>query len=140
MTAPLPDPVAAGLAELAATRTTEDLLRLLTPEGQQTVIVAALAAFARKTHNLEVQMSDTTDAIAELNTETDALAARIDAVLASNETVDDATAAELRAVSSRLRGLAADPANPVPQPEPSPEPAPVDDPTPAPVDDQGNPV
>jgi chromosome segregation ATPase len=115
-----PNPIASGLAGLAATRSAEDLLRLLTPEGQQSAIVAALAAHAQKIATLEVAMSDTTDAIAELNTETDALAARIDAVLASNETVDDATAAELRAVSSRLRGLAADPANPVPPVEPTP--------------------
>jgi hypothetical protein len=114
------NPIADGLAALATSRSPEDLLRLLTPDGQQSAIVAALAAHAQKIATLEVAMSDTTDAIAELNTETDALAARIDAVIGSIEGVDDATAAELRAVSSRLRGLAADPANPVPPVEPTP--------------------
>jgi hypothetical protein len=56
-------------------------------------------------------MSDVSDAIAELNAETDNLAFRIDGLL---ENVDDATAAELRLVSARLKGLAADPENPVP--------------------------
>lgn len=56
-------------------------------------------------------MSDVSDAIAELNAETDNLASRIDGLI---ENVDDATAAELRLVSARLKGLAADPANPVP--------------------------
>jgi ABC-type transporter Mla subunit MlaD len=126
MTSPTPDPLATGLQLLIATRTGEQLQQLLTPDGQQSAVLAALAVQAQKIHNLEVQMSDTTDAIAELNTETDALAARIDAVLASIEGVDDATAAELRKVSARLKGLAADPANPVPpaDEEPSPEPAP----------------
>lgn len=61
--------------------------------------------------HLENRMEDTTAAIAELNAETDALAARIDGVL---DSVDDSTAAELRLVSARLKGIAADPADPVP--------------------------
>lgn len=119
-------PINDGLAKLAASQPPEALLRLLTPEGQQTAIVAALAALADRIATQEVALSDTTEALAELNQETDALAGRIDAVLASIEGVDDATATELRAVSARLRGLAADPTNPVP---------PVDDPTP--VDETG---
>ena len=60
---------------------------------------------------LEAAVSDTSDAIAELNTETDNLAARIDTIV---EATDDATAAQLRPIAARLRGLAADASNPVP--------------------------
>jgi hypothetical protein len=73
--------------------------------------MAPWTAHPARLHFLEDRMSDTSDAIAELNTETDNLAARIDGLL---ENVDDATASELRLVSARLKGLAADPANPVP--------------------------
>lgn len=65
----------------------------------------------RFAHLLEVVMSDVSDAITEINTETDALAARVDAIV---ETVDDETAAQLRPIADRLRGIAADPSNPVP--------------------------
>lgn len=66
-------------------------------------------------------MDETRAALAELNTETDNLAARLDAIA---EAADTETAAQIRPISSRLRSLAADPAQPVPPEEPTPvEPA-----------------
>lgn len=82
------------------------------------IAVLAMQTLARRIDQLEVQMSQTSDAIAELNAETNSLAGRIDAILASQTSLDTGTATELRAVSTRLRGLAADPANPVPAPAP----------------------
>jgi hypothetical protein len=74
-------------------------------------LVEYLLARSPRFRALEFRMSDVSDAIAEINTETDALAARVDAIV---ESTDDATAAQLRPIASRLRGIAADPANPVP--------------------------
>jgi hypothetical protein len=89
-------------------------------------------------------MSQIEDAVAELNTETNNLAARLDAILAREASLDSAVAGELREVSSRLKGLAADANNPVPDPTPAPEPTPGDGSTdvvnPTPVDENGNPV
>lgn len=70
-----------------------------------------LLPLTRFFRSLEAYMSDVSDAIAEINTETDALAARVDAIV---ENTDDETAAQLRPIAERLRGIAADPANPVP--------------------------
>lgn len=67
--------------------------------------------------SMEGRMDDTTLAIAELNTATDDLAIRIDAII---DTADAETAAALAPIRDRLRTLAADPTVPVP-PEPTPE-------------------
>lgn len=64
---------------------------------------------------LEARMSETTDALAELNDETNSLAARIDTILEHDENVDSTTAAELKKVSNRLKGLAATDGTPVPE-------------------------
>lgn len=64
-------------------------------------------------------MSLTEAAITELNTATNDLAARVDAILARDTALDAQTAGELQQVSARLKGIAADPANPVPA-EPTP--------------------
>lgn len=66
MTAPVPpSPIAVGLIGLAE-RSDEDLLRLLTSEGQQAVIVAALATYAQKIHDLEDEMALTDEKIASI--------------------------------------------------------------------------
>lgn len=83
--------------------------------------------------NMEVRMSKYADEIAAPNAETDNLSGRIDAVIARLSSDDPAVEAELNAISARLRGIAADPAQPVPvEPEPTPDPEqPVE---PAPVE------
>lgn len=68
-------------------------------------------------------MTETTAALQELNDETNNLAARIDAILANDETVDSTTAAELKKVSNRLKGLAATEGTPVPETNPADQPA-----------------
>lgn len=65
--------------------------------------------------HLEKYMSETTDAIQQLNDETNDLAARIDTILAHDDQVDATTAAELKKVSNRLKGLAATEGTPVPE-------------------------
>lgn len=77
-------------------------------------------------------MAKYTEEIAALNAETDSLSARIDAVLTQLATDDPAVEAELTAISNRLKGLAADPENPVPPAEPAPpaEGEPVTEPAP----------
>lgn len=68
-------------------------------------------------------MSETTDALGELNDETTALAERIDAILENDSEVDTTTATELRKVSNRLKGLAATEGTPVPPVEEADQPA-----------------
>lgn len=87
--------------------------------------------------NMEVRMSKYTDEIAALNAETDKLSGRIDAVIARMSSDDPAVETELNAISARLRGIAADPEQPVPaepeQPEQPVEPTEPTDPN-APVE------
>ncbi len=113
-------PLDQWLARLQAAQPAEVLLRLTNLEAQQTTSTVALAALAQKIHDMEVRMSATEDAIAELNTETNSLADRLDVILARETALDATTAGEIQAVSARLKGLAADPANPVPADEPAP--------------------
>jgi chromosome segregation ATPase len=110
MTSPVDD----WLAKLAAAQPAEVLLRLTNIEAQLTTLTVALAASIQKIATMEEHMSQTDDAVAELNTATNDLAARIDAILSNEASLDANTASELRAVRDRLQGLAADPANPVP--------------------------
>ncbi len=115
------DPVLdAWMAKLAAAQPAEVLLRLTNLEAAQTVSAVALAALVQKITTMEELMSQTEDAIAELNTETNSLADRLDVILARETALDATTAGEIQAVSARLKGLAADPANPVPVDEPAP--------------------
>lgn len=111
MSDPLIDP---WLAKLAASLPADVQLRLTNTEAQLTVHAVALAALAQKIQQIGATMSDTQDAIVELNTATNDLAARIDVILSNEANLDANTASELRAVRDRLQGLAADPANPVP--------------------------
>lgn len=69
-------------------------------------------------------MSATDDALAELDQATTAVADRIDSLLAQVGNLDASTAAAIRTETDKLRGLAADPDNPVPEPSPEPTPEP----------------
>jgi len=60
---------------------------------------------------METFMRQTEEAIAAINTETDNLAARIETVMVN---ADQATADKLGPIATRLRSIAADPADPVP--------------------------
>ena len=148
MTAPAPPPIQQWLDRLKASEPADHDRRLAALEAQQSTSTVALAALVQMITNLEVRMSQTEDAVAELNTETNNLAARLDAILAREASLDSTVAGEIREVSSRLKGLAADPANPVPDPTPTPEPTPEPVPgpgdgevtNPTPVDENGNPV
>jgi predicted nucleic acid-binding Zn-ribbon protein len=143
MTSPTPDPIATGLQLLIATRTGEQLQQLLTSEGQQAAVVAALAALSQKIHNLEGNLMATAEEFAtRLNTATDEIARDLqalrdqlqtvrDEIPAAQQAAVDAALAQLDAPIARLEALGQDPQNPVPDPqpepgdeEPSPEPAP----------------
>jgi uncharacterized coiled-coil protein SlyX len=78
----------------------------------------------RRLDELECRMSATEDALAELDEATTAVADRIDELLASVGNLDATTAAAIRTETERLRGLASDPDNPVPDPAPEPTPEP----------------
>jgi chromosome segregation ATPase len=107
-------PVNDWLARFQAAQPADHALRITNLEAQLTTLTVALAASIQKITTMEEHMSQTDDAVAELNTATNDLAARIDAILANEASLDANTASELRAVRDRLQGLAADPANPVP--------------------------
>lgn len=59
-------------------------------------------------------MSLTADALTELDDATTAVADRIDALVSQVDGLDSGTAAQIATETARLRGLAADPSNPVP--------------------------
>jgi hypothetical protein len=67
---------------------------------------------------MEVRLSATEDAIVELDEATTAVADRIDALIASQGALDESTASAIRTETARLRGMASDPENPVPDPVP----------------------
>jgi uncharacterized small protein (DUF1192 family) len=166
MTAPMPSWQNANdlAAHLAAGRSADDLLRLLTPEGQQAAIVATLAAHAQMISNQEVQMAATDDKVAELSSKLDVvsgnvtniisdvdnLQAEVERLQAELEAQDPALAAKLQPLVDKIQGLSdttkilADsvPDAPAGGGEPTREPAPgggeVTNPTP--VDENGNPV
>ncbi len=96
-----------------------------TPGGTWDRIIDVLieaAPWPRKitVHDLQMRMEQfmerTEEAIRAINTETDALAARIDELVTST---DEETAAALRPIADRLRSIAADPSDPVPPEEPT---------------------
>jgi F420-0:gamma-glutamyl ligase len=70
-------------------------------------------------------------ALADLDAATNQVAAELDTLRGELTTADSAVADKIAAAANRLRGLAADPTNPVPAPAPAPEPAPAE-PAPAP--------
>jgi hypothetical protein len=76
-----------------------------------------------KLESLGVLMSEATDLLVQINDETNAVASRIDALVAELENESDASPEVLqglRDLSVRLGGLAADPDNPVPPVEEPP--------------------
>lgn len=89
-------------------------------------------AFYRRLSALEQRMALSDDALADLDVATNEVAADLDDLKNQLSTADAAVAARITAAADRLRGLAADPANPVP-PAPAVEPAPAPaEPVPAP--------
>ena len=64
--------------------------------------------------HLETRMSKAEDALVELDAATNEVAAELEAALASGAINDSAIAEKITAAATRLRGLAADPENPVP--------------------------
>jgi uncharacterized small protein (DUF1192 family) len=121
MTAPMPSWQNANdlAAHLAAGRSADDLLRLLTPEGQQAAIVATLAAHAQMISNQEVQMAATDDKVAELSSKLDVvsgnvtniisdvdnLQAEVERLQAELEAQDPALAAKLQPLVDKIQGL-----------------------------------
>lgn len=70
---------------------------------------------------LEVRMGATENALVELDSATNEVAAEIDELRGEVAKFDEATAERLGVVSARLRGLAADPETPVPAPPVEPD-------------------
>jgi chromosome segregation ATPase len=70
-----------------------------------------------------ITMSQLDDLITAIDNETNAVAAEVAALraqLAAAPTVTQSTLDKLTSISTRLQGIAADPANPVPAPTPAP--------------------
>lgn len=135
-----PDPALdQWLARLQAAQPADVLLRLTYLEAQQTTSTVALAALAQKIAHLEDRMSLSETALADLDQATNEVADELDQLRGEIAGTDAALAGRISAAATRLRGLAADPANPVPvdpgtgSGETPAEPAP-------PVDENGNPV
>jgi len=78
-----------------------------------------LIALATRIASLEDRMAKTETALADLNDATNEVATRLDALSARIESTDSETAAQISAAADRLRGLAADPNNPVPPVDPN---------------------
>jgi peptidoglycan hydrolase CwlO-like protein len=86
----------------------------------------------------EAHMSEIDNALSELDAATNEVAAELDALEATVAGLDADAGAKIRAAADKLRGLAADPANPVPaEPAPADE-APVAEPV-ADTNDEGEP-
>lgn len=67
---------------------------------------------------IEHHMSQLSDLVTQINDETNAIAARIDSLLAGQD--DPAAIAQLTAISARLKTLGANPQQPIPPPVPAP--------------------
>ncbi len=128
------DPLAPECGDLWTYPTRADAKRLIRESVGAALenIHLRFLAVEQTATTMEATMADYREEIDAINAETDSLSTRIDAVLASLDVDDPAVEAELGAISARLRGLAADPANPVPPVEEEPAPAdPVDGEQPA---------
>lgn len=71
-------------------------------------------AVHRRLSNLEYRMALTDQALADLDAATNEVAAELDDLKAQLSGADQAVADRITAAATRLRGLAADPDNPVP--------------------------
>lgn len=80
------------------------------------IVRAALARLHvfRRLNALEAQMSETTDALVELDAATNEIAADLEQMEETIAGFDSDTATKIRAAAARLRSLAADPTEPVP--------------------------
>lgn len=93
----------------------EQLLRALPRIDDHLVAVEQIIT------EIGAQVSEATDLLAEINTETNDVSTRLDDLVAQLAAKSDASPEVLdglRAISTRLQGLAADPGNPVPDPGP----------------------
>lgn len=97
-----------------------------------------VSMLARLNH-LENRMSLTDAALAELDAATNEVAADLDALEAQIAGLDADAASKISAAAARLRGLAADPEQPVPPAEPA-DPAPADPEAPADPSDETPPA
>lgn len=79
---------------------------------------------ARRITILEFKMALTDAALAELDEATNAVADELDQLRDELGDADAAIALRISAAADRLRGLAADPTEPVPPAPPAPEPTP----------------
>ncbi len=77
-----------------------------------------LIALAARIASLEDRMSLSETALEDLNDATNEVAAELDQLRGEISATDTALADRIGSAATRLRGLAADPANPVPEPEP----------------------
>lgn len=82
----------------------------------------ALTALEIRIASLEERMSLSETALADLDVATNEIATELDDLRGQISSTDAALADRIGAAAERLRGLAADPENPVPAPEPTPEP------------------
>ena len=87
-------------------------------------------ATARRITTLEFQMALTDAALADLDDATNAVADELDELRGELKDSDSALALRISAAADRLRGLAADPNEPVPPAPPAPAPAPEPAPEP----------
>jgi hypothetical protein len=77
-------------------------------------ILTTLVEYGQRIYRLEKYMARLDDVINDLNTATNDIAAELDALRGDMANLDSATADRLTPLVERLRGLAADPENPVP--------------------------
>jgi uncharacterized coiled-coil protein SlyX len=75
-----------------------------------------LARIEQRLNRLEIQVTATDDAVTQLNDATNDIATELDELRGQVAGLDQATADKLTPIVERLRGLAADPQNPVPDP------------------------
>jgi uncharacterized coiled-coil protein SlyX len=79
-----------------------------------TRILRTLVEYGQRLYRLEQHMSRVDDVIADLNTATDEIATELEQLRGDVANVDTVTADKLTPLVERLRGLGADPENPVP--------------------------
>jgi hypothetical protein len=73
-----------------------------------------LLPYTQTMTDMEARMAQIAAALAELDSATNEVAAELEALTAQVSNLDADTAARITAAATRLRGLAADPENPVP--------------------------
>jgi septal ring factor EnvC (AmiA/AmiB activator) len=107
-------PIDDWLARFQAAQPADHALRLTNIEAQLTTLTVALAASIQKIATLEERMSLSETALADLDQATNEVADELDQLRNEIAGTDAALADRISAAADRLRGLAADPTNPVP--------------------------